>query len=299
MRGEFLTSGIQPQVTDSLRPPVPIHYVPRRSENEYVLGTHDAEIERLGLQHCAWRPRVQAAWLAAGIGPRQTVMDVGCGPGYASLDLAELVGGSGHIVAIDKSERFLSALDRMRRERGITNITAYRADLEANEFPDVLADSAWCRWVFAFVKNPRNVLARVAAALKPGGVIVLHEYFNYATWQTIPPCAEIGEYVSAVMASWRDNGGDPDIGLWLPGRLEELGFELRAVAPIVDAVHCDQARWAWLRAFICVGRRRLVELGLMSDERAEAIWRTFTQLETRPGTWMITPGVLEIIAVKR
>ena len=265
-------------------------------ENEYILGTHDAEIERLGLQHRAWRPKVLTAWRAAGIGANQTVLDVGCGPGYASLDLAEVAGESGRVVAVDKSERFLAALDAMQRERGFSNITTYRADLDGGEFPEVTADGAWCRWIFAFVKNPRDILARVAAALKPGGIIVIHEYFDYATWRTVPPCAEIGEFVSAVMASWRDNGGEPDIALCLPGWLAELGFEMRAVQPIVDAVQRDQPRWVWLRAFIEVNRQRLVDLGYLSEDRAGSIWRSFTALEAKPGTWMITPGVLEIIA---
>ena len=81
------------------------------------------------------------------IGPGQTVLDVGCGPGYASLDLAELVGPSGRVVAVDKSERFLHALDAASRERGLDNITTHLADLDAGEFPDVIADRAWARWV--------------------------------------------------------------------------------------------------------------------------------------------------------
>jgi SAM-dependent methyltransferase len=236
--------------------------------------------------------------VAFGGRPNQIAVDVGCGPGYASLDLAELVGESGRVVAVDKSERFLNALDTMRRERGLRNITTCRADLDTGEFPEVTADCAWCRWIFAFVKNPREILARVAAALKPGGIIVIHEYFDYATWRTIPPCAEVAEFVSAVMASWRDNGGEPDIALCLPGWLQELGFELRAVHPIIEAVKREQLAWAWLRAFIEINRQRLVDLGYVTHDRAEFIWQSFTSLEAEPGTRMITPGVLEIIAVR-
>jgi ubiquinone/menaquinone biosynthesis C-methylase UbiE len=115
------------------------------STKDYVLGTHDKEIERLGLQHRAWRQRAPDAWRSAGIGPGQTVLDVGCGPGYASLDLGDLVGPSGRIVSIDKSERFLRVLGATCCERRIDNITAHLADLDAGEFPDVVAHRAWCR----------------------------------------------------------------------------------------------------------------------------------------------------------
>jgi ubiquinone/menaquinone biosynthesis C-methylase UbiE len=269
------------------------------STKDYVLGTHDEEIERLGLQHRAWRQCALEAWQSAGIGTGQTVLDVGCGPGFASLDLAEMVGPSGRVVAIDKSERFLDALTAACRERRLHNITARMADLDDGEFPDVTADRAWCRWVFAFVKNPRAVLERVAAALAPDGGIVLHEYFDYSTWRAAPRFLELEEFVSAVMASWRDNGGEPDIALALPHWLEELGFELRSTRPIIEVVQPSDLSWSWLATFVEVGRRRLVDLGSLSTDRSEAIWQAFTAFQASPGARMITPGVLEIVAARR
>jgi SAM-dependent methyltransferase len=268
-------------------------------EKDYVLGTGDEELTRLGLQHRAWRSRALAAWRTAEIGPGQTVLDVGSGPGYASLDLAEIVGPSGRVVAIDKSERFLDALDEVRRERGLGNITTHRADLDGGEFPSVMADRAWCRWVLSFTNKPRDVLARLGASLRPEGVVVLHEYFDYSTWRTAPRCLGLEEFVSAVMASWRASGGEPDVALSLPRWLEELGFELRCVRPIIDVVQPCHMTWAWLRAFIEVGRQRLVDLGHLSASRAESIWQAFIAAEAAPGTWMVSPGVLEIIATRR
>jgi SAM-dependent methyltransferase len=268
------------------------------SSKDYVLGTHDEEIERLGLQHRAWRQRALDAWRSAGIGPGQTVLDVGCGPGYAALDLAELVGPSGRVVAIDKSERFLRALEAACCERRIGNITAYPADLDAGEFPDLIADCAWCRWVFAFVKNPRALLVRIAAALAPEAVIVVHEYFDYSTWRAAPPCPELEEFVGAVMASWRAQGGEPDIALSLPGWLEELRFELRTARPIIDVVQPDHLSWSWLATFVEVGRSRLVELGYLSPSRSESIWQAFIALQATPRARMISPGVLEIVAAR-
>ena len=270
------------------------------SEKDYVLGTHDEELARLGLQHRAWQDCTSAAWRSAGIGPGQTVLDVGCGPGYATLDLAELVGRSGQVVAIDKSEKFLSALEAQRCQRGLDNITIHRADFDHGDFPAaVMANAAWCRWVFAFLQRPQDVLTRLAEAIGPGGVIVIHEYFDYSTWRTAPRCPELEEFVTSVMASWRDAGGEPDIALSLPGWLEELGFELRSVRPIVDIVQPDHIKWGWLRSFIEVGRSRLVDLGYLNAIQAESIWQALTASEATPRTRMITPGVLEIVAVRR
>ncbi|HXY50482.1 MAG TPA: methyltransferase domain-containing protein [Terriglobales bacterium] len=282
-----------------LRAGFPYAQVEMPDDQDYVLGAHDQEIERLGVQHRAWKQRALAVWQSAGIGPGQTILDVGCGPGYASLDLAELVGPSGGVVAIDRCERFLRVLDATCRERSVDNITAHLNDLDSDAFPDVVADCAWCRWVLAFVRNPQAILARMAAALTSDGVVVLHEYFDYSTWRAAPRCSELEEFVSAVMASWRDNGGEPDIGLRLPRWLEELGFELRSARPIIEVVQPDHLSWIWLATFVDVGRGRLVDLGYLSASRAESIWQAFTTLQATPGARMITPGVLEIVAVRR
>jgi len=268
------------------------------SEKDYVLGTHDDEVARLGLQHRAWQPATHAAWRAAGIEAGHTILDVGCGPGYATVDLAELVGPSGRIVALDKSDKFLKVLGEQCRQRGLNNVNAHQIDLENGKFPTVAANAAWCRWVFAFLKTPREVLKALSTSIAPGGAIVIHEYFDYATWRMAPRCPELEEFVQCVMASWRDNGGEPDIALSLPGWLEELGFEIRTLRPIVDIVQPDHLKWQWMSSFLDVGRRRLVDLGYLSAARAETIWKVFRAMEQTPGTRMITPCVLEIVAVR-
>lgn len=268
-------------------------------EQEYVLGTHDEEILRLGLQHRVWRPRALDAWRRAGFTTGQTILDIGCGPGYATLDLAEIVGPSGTIVAIDKSRRFLDALEGARRQRGLTNIVTHELDLNAGQLPDVKADGAWTRWVYAFVKHPRDLLARASATLKPGSVYVIHEYIDYSTWRLAPRLQELEEYVKAVMESWRADGGEPDIGLNLPLWLKELGFELKTLNPIVDIVPASNYVWEWPKAFIEVGIQRLIDLGRMKKQRAHEILAAFADFEKRPNTLMITPTVLEIIAIRR
>lgn len=269
-----------------------------KQERDYVLGTHDDEIARLGLQHRVWRPRALEAWQRAGFTVGQTLVDIGCGPGYATIDLAEIVGPSGRVVAIDRSRRFLDALEQARTIRGLHQVTTVELDLDEVELPAVRADGAWSRWVFAFVKRPRDLLARVADALRPGGVLVLHEYFDYRTWRLAPRAPEIEEFVSVVMAGWRASGGEPDIALDLPRWLAEQGFEVRSLRPIIEVVPRASFFWEWPKAFLEVGVRRMVELGQLSADRAAAITAAFAASEAAPGTLMITPAVLEIVAVR-
>ena len=61
-----------------------------KSERDYVLGTHDEEVERLALQNRVWRPRTLEAWRRAGFTVGQTLIDVGLA--YAFSPPEDVVG---------------------------------------------------------------------------------------------------------------------------------------------------------------------------------------------------------------
>ena len=73
------------------------------TERDYVLGTHDEELARLCLQHRIWRRVALDCWAYAGITLGSRVLDLGAGPGYAAADLAEIVGPTGKVVALERS----------------------------------------------------------------------------------------------------------------------------------------------------------------------------------------------------
>jgi SAM-dependent methyltransferase len=268
------------------------------NDRDYVLGTHDEEIERLGLQHRVWRPRASDAWRRAGFTAGQTLLDVGCGPGYATLDLAGIVGAGGRVVGVDRSRRFLDAAAAAATARGIAHIEWLEQDLDEHDLPVRDVDGAWSRWVYAFVKNPRRLLARVAAALRPGGTMVLHEYADYRAWRLSPRSPEFEGFVDEVMASWRDHGGEPDIGLELPRWLGELGFRVRELRPLVEVASPRDFVWQWPRAFVDTGVQRLVDLGRIDAGRGAAITAAFRESQGAPGAFLVTPTVIEIVAVK-
>jgi SAM-dependent methyltransferase len=266
------------------------------AERDYVLGTHDAELERLGLQHRLWRPRVLDAWRRARIGPGQTVLDVGAGPGYAAIDLAEIVGRSGRVVALERSRRFLDALLERAAARGLTQLEAVEVDVVTGDFGVLAADGAWCRWVLCFVSDPRAVIGRIRAALKPGGVAVFHEYLDYGAWALSPPCAAHTHFVEQVIDSWRADGGEPDVGRLLAGYLIEAGFRIESTRLHVEFIEPADPFWRWPVAYVEVGAEHFVELGQMTQREARELVAAIRAAEARPETRMLTPPVLELIA---
>jgi ubiquinone/menaquinone biosynthesis C-methylase UbiE len=268
----------------------------QQPERDYVLGTNDEELARLGLQHRVWRARVLECWRRAGIQAGWRVADVGAGPGYATVDLAEIVGPSGEVIALERSVRFIEAAQKACQERGLANVRFRQMDLVEEQIGALNCDAAWCRWLSSFVSSPAKLVANIAGALAPGGLAIFHEYVHYESWRRSPHGARHDEFVNEVMASWRATGGEPNVARMLPTLLVKAGFALKHVTPLVLAVRPGDFEWQWPATFIEINLRRLVELKRVSQEWADEVRGELREAERDPVTVMITPMVLEIIA---
>lgn len=267
-----------------------------RPERDYVLGTHDEEIARLGLQHRVWRKFALECWEKAGITAGSRVLDVGAGPGYATLDLAEMVGSQGRVVAIERSSRFLEHARSLCRLHGLGNVEFLETDLMSD--PPALSgmDATWCRWVASFVSSPQKLVEIIKRSLKAGGVAMFQEYVDYRSWRLAPRRPAFEAFVGEVMSSWRDAGGEPDVALSLPGILQREGFRIRALTPRLFTVRPHEYPWKWPSAFVESGAQRLLELGRVDRSWVESVRREFQDAESDPSTVVITPLVLEIVA---
>jgi ubiquinone/menaquinone biosynthesis C-methylase UbiE len=266
------------------------------NDKDYVLGTHDEEIERLGLQHCVWRSTVLDCWSKAGITTGMQVIDVGAGPGHATLDLAEIVGPTGRVLAVERSRRFIQAAERSCRLRQLSQVAFQEADIMLEPIQAGGYDAAWCRWVASFVSSPAKLIERIRAALKPGGIAIFHEYANYATWQLAPTRPQMESFVREVMASWRAQGGEPNVALQFPAMLSAAGFSVRSIQPRIFTISPRDFMWQWPASFIETNLTRLQNLGRVTAESAEAVRTEFRQAQADPNTWLTTPLVLEIVA---
>ncbi|HEX8660266.1 MAG TPA: methyltransferase domain-containing protein [Brevundimonas sp.] len=267
-------------------------------EQDYLLGTHDAEVERLGLQHRVWRPRVLDAWRRAGITVGSTVVDAGAGPGWASLDLAEIVGPTGRVHALERSGRFVDVLNRSAAARGLGNIEAATVDLVTDPLPASGADAFWIRWVLAFVSDPAAVLKKLHATLRPGGVAVIHEYLDYGTFSILPDNPAVEDFKRLVVEDWRASGGEPDIGRALPAMLPAAGFRIRSMQPIVETARKNDLVWQWPATWARNYPRFLLESGKVDQAWYDRVIAAFDAADANPDAVMITPMVVEIIAEK-
>ena len=268
------------------------------TERDYVLGTHDEELERLGVQHRAWRSVVLDCWKNAGVTAGSRVLDVGAGPGYATVDLAEIVGRSGRVVAVERSSNFVNAIKGVVQAQSLSNVDVHELDLMSDDLPGGPFDFTWCRWVPCFVSDPELLVKKIANVIRKGGRAIFHEYGQYTTWRFFPQRASLEEFRTHVIATWREAGGEPDTGLRLPSWLTKNGFAVSSVVPRIFCLQSNDYMWQWPAAFIQVHLLRLQELGRIDGAFAEQVRADLAAAGKEEASFMLTPLVLEIVAEK-
>jgi SAM-dependent methyltransferase len=266
------------------------------SQDNYVLGTHEEELARLGLQHRVWRPVVLECWRKAGITVGSRVLDVGAGPGYATVDFVEIVGPTGQVDAVERSANFANAIRATCGARAMTNVQVHELDLMRDDLPSGPYDFVWCRWVLCFVSDPDLLVRKIAAVLRPGGRVIFHEYGHYTTWRFVPRRPALHEFVDYVVAAWRESGGEPNAGLQLPRQLIESGFSMHSVEPRIFCVRPNDYMWEWPAQFIDVHLERLLQLGRVDRKFAANVRTELAEAEKAEASFMITPLVLEVVA---
>ena len=267
-------------------------------ESEYVLGTRVEEMDRLGFQHQVWAPQTSALWQRAGFAPGDTILDVGCGPGYASFDLASLAGAAGRVIAVDISKRFVDHLAARSANRPDSRVEAMVGDVENLQIPGERVDAAFARWVLCFTSRPDRVLAGVARALRPGGVFAVMDYFNYTALDMAPDAPEIRKVVLATAESVRRRGGDLDVGRRLPALLRSAGLAIEHLAPLVRIARPGSALWRWPETFFFGYLPTLIEMGLLSDSDAVDFRECWEERSRDPDSFLSTPPMIEVVARK-
>jgi SAM-dependent methyltransferase len=101
----------------------------------------------------------------AGVHDRRMVLDVGCGPGALTEELARRLG-PGAVSAVDPSEQFVAAA----RERN-PGVNVRLATAEDLPFPDATFDASLAQLVVHFMKDPVAGLAEMARVTRAGGVV--------------------------------------------------------------------------------------------------------------------------------
>ena len=169
----------------------------------------------------------------------ERVLDVGCGPGFGTLELLGDVGPSGRVVGVDVSEDMLAVAAHRCAGRG--DVDFRHGDATALPVGDGEFDAAICVQVLEYVADATGALREIRRALRPGGRVVVWDIdWPTLSWHSADPAL-----MERVLRAWDDHLTHPSLPSTLGARLRAAGFVDVAVEPhAFGALDLDPDRFA-------------------------------------------------------
>jgi ubiquinone/menaquinone biosynthesis C-methylase UbiE len=264
----------------------------------YRFGYSHNEIERLGHQHQVWAEDNRRFISRSGFSTGATLVDLGCGPGYTTFDLAKTVGPEGRIIAIDRDgERSLRLLKEEAEAAGLFNIETRTADLETFDLQESSVDGVYGRWVLMYLpeKMVEPLICRMAKWLRPGGVCALTEICNYRHIHIHPRSTYLPEIAEALIrAVTGERGCNPEIGNDLPGLLRFAGLDVR-INVVTKAVRATTPEWLWPDTLFRNHLPTLVEEGYLAHSVFEAFLAEWEERSKEPDAIFFGSPMMEVV----
>lgn len=188
----------------------------------YTIGGGRTEADRLARQGEVMRAGTTSFLARTGLRPGWACLDIGCGTGQITLDLARLSGPEGRVVGIDRDSAALVLARQAAAEEGL-DATFIQADATA-PFELGTFDLAFARLLLSHLADPVEALRAMVAAVSPGGVVALEDIFTDSL-RAEPPTEGLERLRTVYEATVRFHGGDPTIGPRLPALLTAVGLE--------------------------------------------------------------------------
>ncbi|MFF4663383.1 class I SAM-dependent methyltransferase [Streptomyces sp. NPDC001282] len=254
----------------------------------YTHGHHESV-----LRSHRWRTAANsAAYLVGELRPGMTLLDVGCGPGTITADLAALVT-PGRVTAVDTSREVLDRAAEVAAERGLNGIEFATADVHALDFPDDSFDIVHAHQVLQHVTDPVRALREMRRVCRPGGIVAARDS-DYAAMSWYPEVPGLDAWQELYGRVARANGGEPDAGRRLLSWARKAGFTdiVPTAAAWCFATPESRAWWSGLWAERTVGSayaESAVAGGHADAGELTAIasaWRTWGE---RDDAWFMVP----------
>ena len=268
-----------------------------------ALGSRTESRERYTHGHHAsvlashrWRTAANSApHLLPHLSPSQRVLDVGCGPGTITLDLAEAVA-PGHVIGVDLSAEALEDARAAAVERGITTVSFVTGDVYDLDFEDESFDVVHAHQLLQHLGDPVAALQEIRRVCRRGAVVALREA-DFGTFGWAPPDPALDLWLDRYRAVVRANGGEPDAGRYLLTWARAAGFT--DVTPGASAwcfATPEDRRWwggTWAeRVTTSTASAQLLQQGLTLADLDDigAAWRKWS--EHPDGCFLVPSGEL-------
>jgi ubiquinone/menaquinone biosynthesis C-methylase UbiE len=187
--------------------------------DRYTHGHHESV-----LRSHTWRTAQNSAgFLLSRLKSGDNLLDVGCGPGTITMDLAELVA-PGHVVGIDRSNEVIDRAREASDARALSNLSFEVGDVYQLEFDDSTFDVVYAHQVLQHLSEPTRAVVEMRRVLRDGGWLAVRDG-DYGEFTWSPPNNGLNRWMELYHQITRRNGAEADAGRYLGEWVEAAGFD--------------------------------------------------------------------------
>ncbi len=251
--------------------------------------------ERLRVLARVMRPTTLPLLERAGVTSGMRCLDVGCGGGDVTFDLASLVGVTGSVVGVDVDATKVD-LARGDASHGQLSNVEFRVTDLTDGLGEEQYDVVYARFVLTHLRDPEGGVEVMRRALRPGGRLVVED-IDFRGSFCDPENADFRRYEEIYVETARRNGGDPHIAVRLPSMLVAAGF--RGVQPHVVQPAALDGEVKLLPALTleniaATAMRHGVATGAEVDRLVDALYAVARD----PGTFVGNPRMVQVWGTK-
>jgi len=194
-------------------------------------------------------PSTAALFDRAGLVPGMRCIDLGCGGGQVTVEMARLVAPGGSVIGVDMDEVKLDLARQAAARRGLDNIEFRRRNLDGWDEPGAY-DAVFCRFVLQHLSRPVSLLRRMWAAVRPGGVLIIEDA-DFDGWCCHPANEGFDFFLRAYRQVIQRRGGDHAMGRKLYGFFLAAGIpdpRVAVVQPVSTQGEAKTLAWSTLEA---------------------------------------------------
>jgi SAM-dependent methyltransferase len=205
----------------------------------YTHGHHESV-----LRSHTWRTAENSsAYLLPHLRPGLSLLDIGCGPGTITADLAQTVA-PGQVVGLDASSDVVAQAEAFAATRGVPNLRFEVGDLFALSYGDATFDVVHAHQVLQHLVDPEAAMVELRRVLRPGGVLAVRDS-DYSAFVWAPADPLLGRWMQLYLAVTERNGHNARIGPSLLGLAHAAGFDDVAVSSTSWTFADPESRQWW------------------------------------------------------
>jgi ubiquinone/menaquinone biosynthesis C-methylase UbiE len=232
--------------------------------DQYFLGHSSVEQRRLQQQAGELADESARLFDQIGLAPGSRAVEIGCGPQGCLELLSSRVGLTGSVVGVELSDHVVQLALEFLAERRLNNVEVRQGNAAATGLPRERFDLATARLVLVNVPEPEKIVAEMAALVRSGGVVALHE----ADWSAHicdPPLPAWERLKQALVSYSEAKGIDLYIGRRIARMLRNAGLVDVQVNPLIHIYGPDHSRRPIFLQFVNNLHERIVAEGLISE----------------------------------